>query len=207
MKCRYCDRTAATLNSNRQHEIRCKANPAGIEVKPSYGMLGKKGANQYTYGAVFANETKAKIAQTKERNGTFKHSEESKQKLSETMKRVVKEKPESYTSANRGRTKQILYDGVKFQGNWELIFYKWCEDNGVKCVRNTTGFPYTWHGERTYFPDFYLPEFNTYVEVKGFKTERDEAKWKYFPNNLLKVFKEDIIKIQQNKFALDATVA
>jgi hypothetical protein len=34
-----------------------------------------------------------------------------------------------------------------------------------------------------YFPDFYLPETEEYIEIKGYKTERDEAKWKYFPKD------------------------
>ena len=70
------------------------------------------------------------------------------------------------------------------------------------------GFPYNWNGDRTYFPDFYLPELSEYVEVKGYKTERDVAKWQQFPNKLRLILKEDIIQIQKNEFVLmNATLA
>ena len=110
---------------------------------------------------------------------------ENRLKQSQTMREVAKNNPEAYSSSNRGRVKQIEYDGIKFQGKWELDFYLWCINNDVQCIRNIKGFPYSWNGDRTYFPDFFLPEKNVYVEVKGYKTDRDEAKWKQFSEHLL----------------------
>ena len=118
------------------------------------------------------------------------------------MKKAVEKNPEAYTSSNRGRTKQIIYNNIKFHGSWELKFYQWCESNNVNCIRNSTGFKYNWFGERTYFPDFYLPDYDTYVEVKGYKTERDDAKWSQFPNKLLTVVKKDMINIIKNSYEL-----
>ena len=35
------------------------------------------------------------------------------------------------------------------------------------------------YGHRRYTPDFYLPEYNMYIEVKGFMRDRDKTKmWK-----------------------------
>ncbi len=149
------------------------------------------------------DDTRKKLSEsTKNLNQVRWSDPNNKIKQSVSMKRAVEKFPESYTSSNRGRTKQIEYKGIKFQGSWELDFYKWCENNTVLCIRNTEGFRYTWKGERTYFPDFYLPEQDTYVEVKGYKTDRDTAKWNQFPKRLLKILKEDIIKIHQNNFVL-----
>ena len=73
----------------------------------------------------------------------------------------------------------------------------------MNCVRYAgKGFKYEWNGIRTYFPDFYLPDKNIYVEVKGYKTERDAAKWDQFPEQLLKILKDDIIEIRHNSFVL-----
>jgi hypothetical protein len=46
-------------------------------------------------------------------------------------------------------------------------------------------------------PDFYLIESDTYVEVKGYKTEKDEAKWNQFPKHrkLKILMKEDLISL------------
>ena len=38
---------------------------------------------------------------------------------------------------------------------------------------------------RTYMPDFYLPDFNLFLEVKGFETDKDRCKWSQFPHTLL----------------------
>ena len=197
--CQYCKALKKSNNSKSQHEIYCKDNPNRKKRKPSLGMLGKVGSNQWIKGTgkPMSEEGKQRI---REVNKARVWSKESREKLSESMKRAVENNPEAYSSSNRGRVKQIIYNGMKFQGNWELIFYKWCESNGISCVRNTTGFEYVWNGNRTYFPDFYLPEKDEYVEVKGYKTNRDDAKWSQFPKQLRIILKEDIIKIQQNDF-------
>jgi PAB1-binding protein PBP1 len=36
---------------------------------------------------------------------------------------------------------------------------------------------------RKYTPDFYLTESDEYIEIKGYKTEKDKAKWSQFPKN------------------------
>lgn len=152
---------------------------------------------------ILKDETRKKLSEhAKTLNESRWSDPVNKIKQSVSMKKAVEKFPESYTSSNRGRTKQIEYKGLKFQGNWELDFFKWCETNNVNCVRNTQGFKYQWNGTRTYFPDFYLPDLVEYVEVKGYKTERDTAKWEQFPNKLRIILKEDIIQIQQNKFVL-----
>ena len=34
-----------------------------------------------------------------------------------------------------------------------------------------------------YFPDFYLKEFDLYIEIKAFSKEKDKLKWEQFPND------------------------
>ena len=70
------------------------------------------GANQYTYGKVMSEETKRKISESS-KNQVW--SEERKRKHSLAMKNAVAKNPESYTSSNRGRTKQIIYDGTQIK--------------------------------------------------------------------------------------------
>jgi len=187
--------------------LRCKSNPNKIEVKPSYGMLGKKGANQYTYGAVYSNETKKKISEsTKKLNIERWGNPVNRIKQSEAMKRAVELNPESYTSSNRGRVKQIIYDNIKFHGQWEVDFYKWAKAEGIDITRPNRGFKYTWNGERTYFPDFYIESMDLYVEVKGYETERDAAKWSQFPNALCIIKNNEIKMIRAGSFKKDNLV-
>jgi len=208
--CKFCNRETNTLNSNVQHELYCKSNPDKRIKKSSRGMLGKTKAagfenkNQWSDpNYSISDETRLKISNSTTELNLKRWSDPfNKTKQSEAMKRAVANNPEAYTSSNRGRTKQIIYKGIKFQGSWELTFYKWCEDNNVTCERNTKGFAYEWNGTRTYFPDFYLPLYDSYVEVKGYKTEQDDAKWKQFPKKLLIVVKKDIDSIKKDCYSI-----
>jgi hypothetical protein len=58
---------------------------------------------------------------------------------------------------------------VKLQGTWEVVFAKYLESQGIDYLAHKGYFKYFDENllERTYFPDFYLPIFNVYVDVKG----------------------------------------
>lgn len=201
MICQFCNRVAKSLNSNRQHEIRCKSNPDGVTVKPSYGMLGKKGANQYTYGAIMLDSTKQKISKAStDYNNTRWSDPDNRLRQSIAMKKAVDRNPEAYSSSNRGRTKQIIIDGIKLQGQWEVDFYLWAKAQGLEPTRPTESFEYNWNGVRSYFPDFYIKSQDLYIEVKGYETERDRAKWRDFPKNLRIIKEAEIKQIRQGCF-------
>jgi len=147
------------------------------------------------------DETRAKLSKaTTEKNLKYFSNKENKDKHSASMKQAVEKFPESYSSSNRGRTKQIIIDGIKFQGQWEVDFYLWAKKKGLEPERPSVGFKYTWNGIRTYFPDFYIPSLDTYVEIKGYETERDQAKWLTFPKKLIIIKKKEINEIRKDKF-------
>jgi hypothetical protein len=123
-----------------------------------------------------------------------------KARHSASMKLAVKNNPESYTSSNRGRTKQIVVDGIKLQGQWEVDFYLWAKNKGLNPQRPTQGFKYIWNGERTYYPDFYIESLDLYVEVKGYETDRDRAKWSQFPKKLCIIKEKEIKEIRKGCF-------
>jgi hypothetical protein len=201
MICCHCSKEVKNARSKQQHEIRCKKNPTAIKVVPSYGMLGKKGTNQFAYGAVVSDNTKKKLSESSKRVNESRWSDPANRlKQSLAMKRAVEEHPESYTSANRGRTKQIIVDGIKLQGQWEVDFYNWAIAQGLSPSRPNIGFAYEWNGSRTYFPDFYINSLDLYVEVKGYETERDRAKWSQFPKKLCIIKAAEIKKIRQGCF-------
>jgi len=87
-----------------------------------------------------------------------------------------------------GRTKKIDYESkiagkVKLDGNWELASAKYFDSIGVKWIRNKKRFEYyneIKNTNSTYCPDFYIEDWNTYIEVKGYTTELDLCKWKQF---------------------------
>tara|TARA_Y100000310_G_scaffold340961_1_gene438532 strand:- start:6726 stop:7244 length:519 start_codon:yes stop_codon:yes gene_type:complete len=55
---------------------------------------------------------------------------------------------------------------------------KYFDAQGHIWKRNKNRFSYFYDGkDRFYTPDFYLPKENLYVEVKGYRTSKDVAKW------------------------------
>jgi len=164
---------------------------------PNQWTKAKETGVQY----LIKDETRKKLSDhTKSMNLERWSNPDNKIKQSISMKRAVEKFPESYSSSNRGRTKQITIDGIKLQGKWELDFYIWAKAEGLSPERPSVGFEYTWNGDRTYFPDFYLPSLDLYVEVKGYETERDTAKWVQFPKKLYIIKAKEIKEIRKGIF-------
>ena len=62
------------------------------------------------------------------------------------------------------------YNGQKFDSRSEVSFATLLDKNNIKWIKNSTiSFPFTdTNGKvRKYFPDFYLPDLNWWVEIKG----------------------------------------
>ena len=82
-------------------------------------------------------------------------------------------------SAHRRLQRNIVeYNGVKFDSSWEVRLAKKLDADNIKWVRpnplvyvDKTGL------NRHYFPDFYLPDYNLYLDPKNpqaFKVQKDK---------------------------------
>ena len=92
-----------------------------------------------------------------------------------------------------GRSKGSWYKNEYMDSSYELEYAKWLDKNKIKWIKNKIKFPYIFEGkERYYIPDFYLPDTDEYIEIKGFKTDKDDAKWKYFPYSLKVLYRHDL---------------
>jgi len=118
----------------------------------------------------------------------IKHTEETKKKLSELMINRYNSGWES----TAGRCKKISYYSpiageIKVDGTWELKTAIYLDKIGVKWNRNKKRFKfynYLKNKFSTYCPDFFIEEWNLYIEVKGYKTELDKMKWIQFKEKL-----------------------
>lgn len=102
-KCKYCGKECKNKNSLTQHELRCKKNPnklkSGIEFyNESTHDVWNKGLTKETDARVLKQSITIK---NRYKNGDIlpyflgkKHSNESKKKLSESMKKYLKENPD-----------------------------------------------------------------------------------------------------------------
>lgn len=97
--CKYCGKECKNKNSLAQHEIRCKENPnkikSGIEL---YNKNGHIGHNQYTKAKklglpipILSKEAKIKIGNAHKNK---KHTEEEKQKISDSCKKYYLNNPD-----------------------------------------------------------------------------------------------------------------
>ena len=215
--CKYCNKECKNKNSLAQHEIRCRLNPNKIAIQPNFskyneklrlGLVTKTNTNQYVKAKnlglpkpEISEETKEKFAKIWRGR---KHTEESKQKISASMKRVVRERPESYSASNvNGRVKKVEYNGIIFDSSWEVIVAKFLDDNNIIWERPKNGFEYIWeNGTHLYYPDFYIPSMDLYIEVKGYKRSRDEYKWKSV-SNLIVIKRKEINAINKGLYILD----
>jgi hypothetical protein len=217
LKCKYCESERKTLNSLRQHEIRCNKNPEGIKVTSNFyrynidvknGIKEKKFSNQYTKSDYLGLE-KPKMSnelKTKLRSASSKRiwTDEMKKNHSESMKKAVISHPSSYSINNvSGRVKNIEYNGFILKGKWELEFAKWLDQNKIEWTNKILKpFSYIWeNNNHLYFPDFYLIDYNLYVEIKGYERERDLQKWKSV-ENLIVLKKNDIDDIKKGSYRL-----
>ncbi len=113
-----------------------------------------------------------------------KQSEETKKKLS----KCGGYKPRS------GRGKSGWFKNYWCQSSWELAFVIYNIDHNIKFKRNNLGFQYTFKEKNLkYYPDFILGD--TYIEIKGFKTDKDVSKWEQFQGKLKILYKNDLIDV------------
>ena len=93
-------------------------------------------------------------------------------------------------------------NGFELTGSWELIVAKWLDENNIKWTNKINPFTYTWNDtDHLYFPDFYLPDLDWYIEVKGYERERDLCKWAVVPN-LVIIKQKEIKEINQASYRL-----
>lgn len=195
-ECRYCQTECKPLGLS-MHERYCKHNPD----KLSKGFGGaRKGTSPWNKGSTLSNEHKESIKNALIGKSTGKaNSKEAeelrKQKISSTMKSNPKA---GGLRVGSGRGIKIWYDSpiaglVYLRSSYEIKYAKWLDDNNIKWIGNKEAFEYVYEGiTRKYYPDFYLIDENTYIEIKGFRTQKDLAKWESFPHKLKILYGKDL---------------
>ena len=188
--CKYCGKECKGKNSLTQHEIRCKENPNKIVsnfIKYNESIRNGicKGSNQFIKAKQLGlpipkvtEETKNKIAQ-----GWLgkHHSQETKEKIKVSIYNNIEN-----NNWHNQFTTPTYYNGNLYDSSWEIEFVKYLERKQITFIRNNyISFDYIWEGNtHKYFPDFYLPEYDLYIEIKGIYSDRDICKWEQFPHKL-----------------------
>lgn len=155
--------------------------------------FNKKGSNQWASGDyVISDETRRKLSEAVlSRSDEFNKS--IGKKISDTVNRKVRE---GTWHTSLAKNMHYEYNGVDLHGTWELNFAIWLDENDIEWVRCKDRFEYYYENRiRRYTPDFYLPSYDKYIEIKGYKTDKDVAKWRQFPQDKdLEVLRESELK-------------
>jgi len=217
MECIFCNKVITNIGSLRVHEkYYCKQNAnrknkvsnlLQYNKKVKNAEIEKKYTNQYTKAKELclpkpeiSKETRNKIGLANRRK---KWDKEKRLRHSEIMNKVVLLNSDSYTKKNVvGRVKNIEYNGTILKGSWEVEVAKWLDNNNIKWTNEIKPFEYFWSGSNhLYYPDFYLVDYNVYIEVKGYERERDRAKWSVM-NNLIVIKEKQIKEIKSGTYRL-----
>lgn len=154
-KCKYCNKIIFGKSAGA-HVTNCDKNPKRKEIRQKISCAMKKNNPMFNEKH---RKTLSNIINEKVKNGTW------------------------HNSFSKSRTHK--YKNNKFYGKWELEYAKWLDKNNIKWLKNKKIFNYIFEGKkRLYTPDFYLIDEDCYIEIKGYETDKDRAKWEQFPETL-----------------------
>lgn len=188
LTCQFCSKEYKNKNSLCNHERLCQNNPNKQVIDRSYLRNGisrtawNKGLTAETDDRVRAN--REGVRRFHRENPNLKRNpltEEHKAKIRSSVNARVKN---GTWHASLARDMHYDYNGVDLHGSWEVSYAEWLDANSIKWERPSNYFLYTFDGAvHRYTPDFYLTDLKQYVEIKGYKTAKDEAKWDQFPKD------------------------
>lgn len=203
--CKHCAKECKNKNSQRNHERLCKENPdrqyTTFQSDQFKSDPNRKFENQYTKAKRLGLDKPKVSDATKQalREANLRRTKEWNKENGKRISESIKKKVEDGTwHTSLAKDMHIDYNGVDLHGSWELKYAQFLDQSNVKWTRNKDRFSYIYLGkERTYTPDFYLIDTDEYVEIKGYRTEKDDAKWSQFPadKKLTVLMKEDLKRL------------
>lgn len=161
------------------------------------------GGQSWAKGRKQTEEHKAKVSNALINKPSPWHnfSEEKKNIIREKSRQDMLERyANGWEAASCGRAKKLDYESpiagkIKLDGSWELAVAEYLDSIKVVWRRNTTRFEYInlETNFSTYCPDFWVEDWNSYIEVKGYKTDLDACKWSQFTEKLL-IWDSEVLK-------------
>ena len=148
-------------------------------------------------------KSKRKVSQSRSKLMASGYNKEVSKQMKKAWKngkfegvRVGQSKWHEYTHSN-GKT-------YKVQGTWELAFIKWLDENKMEftCHRGRLNYMID-NQNHTYFPDFFVNEWNSYVDIKNeyhYSLQKDKFKaLDRAGHNIKLIFKDELEKLINQK--------
>ncbi len=156
------------LNGNKRKGITWRMSKEGKE-KISHGRKSFLSVEENLKQHALNTKNSWKNISTR----TKRLSDERNKKISDTQRKQFAsgERIPSYPYKQSN-----YYKGKFFRSSWEIKFVKWCETNNIKYKYESKECRVALDNGRTYIIDFFLPEENKFVEIKGWYRENDTYK-------------------------------
>ena len=161
--CSYCGKECKSINSVKQHERFCTLNP--FRKESPFKEYNKHQVSVWNKGLTKETDDRVAIGSRKASN-TLKgrkghpHTEEYKKHMREL---AIQQRLGGFNM----RKAKIEYNGVKLDSSYELRVAEDLDRNSILWER-PSGFSYEFNGvEHRYTPDFYLPDYNVYLDPKN----------------------------------------
>ena len=190
------------LDGTLTHGMIGKTHTELVKQKARERLKGKKW--EELYGEEKAKDLKKERSEWMLENNPYKgkkHSPEIIEKIKISIKNKIRRGNESnfYGKKYWPKKNNFIYNDTKFRSNWEIAVVKYFDEKQIKWLYEPNLFKIGEHN--TYTPDFYLPETNEYIEVKGYFTEENKQKMIKFINQYpnIKVEIWDEIKLKELK--------
>lgn len=166
--CPHCDTDLINKKaSEKANHIRwCDKNPKSKD----YRLAASNRIKDNRIGSVLSEETKEKIRQA-HKDGKYSHIKHSEwwvgKNHSDNTKEKIRQKA-LLSPHRRLKRKMIEYKGIFLDSTWELELAKRLDSIGIKWIRPD---PLIWIDDEGnshhYFPDFYLPDYNLFLDPKN----------------------------------------
>lgn len=192
--------------------VRCPAVKASNSAKHKGKYNRSKDYIPWNKG--LTKETDERIKQSSEtykinfETGKFKiighkHTLETRNKLSEIRSKYLDSCKAGFSDVGWYKITNLNGEEFTVRGTWERDFGNYLTDNKILWIRNKQlKYIKTDNSVHRYNPDFYLPDKDLYIEVKGYFSNKDKEKIKLVLTqhkiNLKIIREEEIKKIRDN---------
>jgi len=202
-KGKKCPQLAGENSPTKRLDVRKKMSLAS-KGKPKSKEHRKK-LSEAKIGKKLSEEHKRHISESElgEKNHSFgkKRSKECKKKMSESHKGTQCGKNSGRYGKPPKHSKGYYYDSplqgmVWLRSSYEIGYAKYLDEHKILWMYEMETFDL---GYRTYTPDFFLPQFEKFIDTKGYMRPESQEKINMFleqyPWDLEILYKEDLIKL------------
>lgn len=170
--CEFCRKETTAANLER-HRASCPLNPLNLRLCLQCGqpILTKRADNQlFCRGACrYAHTLANNQNRSREWRGYF-HNTCSEECLSLLIGQNSTANPNCGARAHFSRSQRCQYKGVLMDSSWEVALAQWLDEKRIRWVRSREIY-FRWTDPAgksgRYTPDFYLPEFDCYLDPKN----------------------------------------